>query len=324
MRWAETCGLCAGLLLIGHAFADAPTYGKAQTFEPGKKYNCVPTADHKGWDCSESGKAAQPRPAPAAAPAPAAPRPAETPPAQASAPVTPRPAAAAQETGALPSYLTNAAARGSAPPPVAEPQAASPTPPPASATAAKPAAAEEHPAASAESPPAPTQAKTVPPPAAQQPTRPPTPAAENTEASPAQEPERTKAAAAPKPLAPPAAETAPSPSAVSAQPSAHGPQPTAADFLALAGDQFVVELAHTRSASDLAAQRSALQLPRGKVYELHLRQNGIDSWLLVWGAFDSIEAARAARDELAGQGSITPGWPRRVAPLQAEARRTSE
>jgi septal ring-binding cell division protein DamX len=318
MRWAETCGLCAGLLLTGHAFADAPTYGKAQTFEPGQKYNCVPTADHKGWDCSESGKAAQPHPAPAAAPAPAAPRP-ETPPAQASAPAAPQPAAAAQKAGALPDYLTNAAARGDAPPPVAESQAASPTSAPASATAHS--AAADNPATSAQS--APTPAKTVPPPVAEQSTRPPTPprVAENPEASPALQSEPT--AVAPKPLAPTAAETAP-PSAVRAQPSPHGPQPAAADFLALPGDQFVVELAHTGSASDLAAQRSALQLPRGKVYELHLRQNGIDSWLLVWGTFDSIEAARAARDELAAQGSVTPGWPRRVAPLQAEARRASD
>ena len=319
MRWAETCGLCAGLLLGSHAFADTPAYGKAQTFEPGKKYNCVPTADRKGWDCSESGKAAQPRAAAAAA-APAAPPPAETPSAQASAP---QPAAASQKSGALPDYLTNAAAHGSTPPQEV-PQAEPPAPPPAPATVANPAAAEEHPTAPAPSAPASTETKTVPPPMAQQPARPPAPVSENAEAAPAREPGRTRAPA-PKPVAPPAAEHASPPSAVRAQPSAAGVQPAVSDFLALPGDQFVVELARAQSASDIAAQRSALQPPRGKVYELHLRQNGTESWLLVWGAFDSVEAARAARDELAAQGSVTPGWPRRIGPLQAEARRgTSE
>src|SRR6185369_15938151 len=41
-------------LMIGaNAQADEPKYGKVETFQPGKKYTCVPTADHKGWDCNE-------------------------------------------------------------------------------------------------------------------------------------------------------------------------------------------------------------------------------------------------------------------------------
>jgi hypothetical protein len=88
------------------------------------------------------------------------------------------------------------------------------------------------------------------------------------------------------------------------------------EFANLPGDQYVLELAH--------ADSDAIDLPavaHGKVYKLHLRQNGAERWLLLWGPFDSIESARAARDEIATQGA-TPGWPRRIAPLQAEARKS--
>src|SRR5437868_9832197 len=102
MRWVER-GALAALLLNGFAHADAPAYGKVETFQPGKKYNCVPTPDHKAWDCSESGKAAESRESgaksePAAPPAPAT----------AVAPV----GEPAPKSSSLPSYLTNAAASG--------------------------------------------------------------------------------------------------------------------------------------------------------------------------------------------------------------------
>lgn len=93
-------------------------------------------------------------------------------------------------------------------------------------------------------------------------------------------------------------------------------------FLDVSPDRFVIEIAHAASAEGLAATRAALHLSRGEVYELHLRQNGADNWLLVWGSFDSIDAARSARAELSAQAGVTPGWPRRVAPLQAEVRHT--
>ena len=90
------------------------------------------------------------------------------------------------------------------------------------------------------------------------------------------------------------------------------------EFANLPGEQYVLELAHADSADiEIPA------VPRGKVYKLHLRQNGAGRWLLLWGPFDSVESARAARDEIAAQGA-TPGWPRRVAPLQAEARNLRE
>ena len=100
--------------------------------------------------------------------------------------------------------------------------------------------------------------------------------------------------------------------------------PANGDFMELAGDRFVVELAHAPRQSDLAAARDATHVSSGEFYEVHLRQNGADAWLLLWGTFDTIEAARSARSELAQSTGMAVGWPRRVAPLQAEARRVSE
>ena len=94
--------------------------------------------------------------------------------------------------------------------------------------------------------------------------------------------------------------------------------------MSLAGDHFVVELAHAARRSDLTTTRDALHISHGQFYEVHFRQNGGDAWLLLWGSFDTIQAARSARTELAQSSSAPIGFPRRVAPLQAEARRVSE
>lgn len=91
--------------------------------------------------------------------------------------------------------------------------------------------------------------------------------------------------------------------------------------MSLPSDHFVIEMAHAASKSELDAVKTSTHVPNGDLYELHLRQNGADSWLLLWGSFDTIEAARAARNTISA--SATPGWPRRIAPLQAEARRVS-
>jgi hypothetical protein len=88
----------------------------------------------------------------------------------------------------------------------------------------------------------------------------------------------------------------------------------------LAGDHFVIELAHGAHHADLDVARQSIRVPRGDVYDVHLHQNGADQWLLLWGSFDTIESARAARTELGSSTSSPLGFPRRIAPLQAEAR----
>jgi hypothetical protein len=270
--------------LTASAHADPSDYGKVDTFQPGKKYNCVPTADHKGWDCNVAGKAEA---APARAETPATPAPApshEAPPAE-----SPPPAQATPQAGALPGYLNNPAARDAM-----QPMPAAPAPKPAPPPRVKgPQVPEQVPAASAANPP----------PAPPQPVAAPQPAA--TEPSPAAAPE-------------PAPTPKPAP-AVTAPPARVGD-----DFLALPATQYVIELAHADSAAGLDAARAAAPPAHGEVYELHLSQNGSESWLRLWGPFADLQAARAARDEIAAQGA-TPGWPRRIGPLQTEARRgTSE
>jgi hypothetical protein len=258
--------LAAILGLTAAARAEpASDYGKVDTFQPGKKYNCVPTADRKGWDCNATGKAeVPPAPAPVQAPV-AAPTPAPAP-AHEAVPAAPA-AQPAPHASALPGYLTNAGAHESMQPMPAAP-APKPTPPPRVKGPLVPAQTPSAPAAN-------------PPPAPAKP-----------------------AAAAPKPAA---ATTTPS------VPAGH-------DFLALPAAEYVIELAHADSAAGLGVANTAAHPAHGEVYELHLSQNGNESWLLLWGPFADLTAARTARDELAAQGA-TPGWPRRIGPLQAEIRR---
>lgn len=255
-------GVMLGLAASTHA-EPSSDYGKVDTFQPGKKYNCVPTADRKGWDCNATGKAEVP---PAPAPAPAqTPTPAPAPaPAHEAVPAAPA-AQSAAHASPLPGYLTNAGANAPM-----QPMPAVPAPKPA--------------------PPPRVKGPLVP---AQTPTAP--------VAIPPAQPV--------KPVAP-----APKPAAATATPSV----PAEHDFLALPAAEYVIELAHADSTAGLG---TAAHPAHGEVYELHLSQNGSESWLLLWGPFADLPSARAARDELAAQG-VTPGWPRRIGPLQTEARRS--
>ena len=287
MAWLER-GAFAAMLLAGLAHADAPEYGKVDTFQPGKKYNCVPTADRKAWDCNESGKTAAPQQAIPAEAAPAA------------APATPPAAAPAPKSTALPSYLTNAAA-------------------------SNPSRAESAPAE-----PAPTAQRleeTAPAPAARQVPATPQPAAESESkqvaTQPAAAPEQKPAA-----ISEPAVQTqpvsAPPPDASPPMPAAPAGDENAVrgnrEFLALPPASYVVEVAHGANRAELDALRANLHVHLGELYELHLTRDGSDWWLLVWGHFADIESARAARSDLPADA----GWPRRIAPLQAEARKSGD
>src|SRR5580765_8690611 len=108
--------LAAIALMFGaNAQADEPKYGKVETFQPGKKYTCVPTADHKGWDCNEiapgsasgkQGSNAPPAETTPVAPATTARAPEPMPSAPASTPAAPPPVAAPTQpkSSGLPSY----------------------------------------------------------------------------------------------------------------------------------------------------------------------------------------------------------------------------
>ena len=311
MQWADYCRAAAVVLCLAGsgsapaAPADPPAYGKVDTFEPGKKYNCVPTADHKNWDCTQAGKVTKddtPPPAPRrdvpAAVAAATPPPPD--------PATPPPQAATasdSHSGKLPSYLLAPGASDHAPQapagPVARPE---------------PAAVPEVHTSTNPQPAAPTAQHA-----------PPAPPTRALEAAPTPAPEAAKPVAS-EPVPAPAADSAVTKTEALSTPTPPPAQPKVADrggdFLDLSGDQYVIELAHGDSQTSIAAAHAALSLPHGHAYELHLRQNGSDTWLLVWGSFDDVGAARTARSELPTDAHA--GWPRRVAPLQAEVRRAQE
>jgi hypothetical protein len=302
MHWADVCrAAVVSLCLAGPVFAtaaDQPTYGKVDTFEPGKKYNCVPSADRKSWDCTQTGKvtkddtppprrdepapAAPPRPAPATPPAPAQTAPASAP-----------------RTGTLPSYLL---APGNAPQAAAAPVPPAAPPPPVVHTSTNPPVAPAAPKAVPATPAPIAEAPPKPAPESPKPVSPPPPAP----AAPVAKTEAPAPAPKPAPVAPARTQAA----------------DRGSDFLELSGEQYVIELARGDSQASIAAAHTALHLPHGQAYELHLRQNGSDTWLLVWGSFDDVDAARAARGEL--PADVHAGWPRRVAPLQAEVRRAQE
>lgn len=291
-RVSRTAAFLIALSCVASVMAQPAQYNTSDTFQPGKKYNCVPTADRKGWNCNEIGKADQaPRStseqsAPAAAASPTKPATLATAP---SMPVAPEPIRAApssapttnsDRSSRLPSYLTNESATA--------PAMTTSPPSTISATANR-----------ANAPPVPTEEKHV------TPIMPP----------PVEKPARVVATH-------PATPTPPKPTPP--RETSHAINSANDDFMSLAGDHFVIELAHASRRSDLAASRDAIHIPRGEFYEVHFRQNGGDAWLLVWGSFDTIDAARSARNALSTSTSAPVGFPRRVAPLQAEARRVSE
>lgn len=363
---------CAVLLALAAqaAFAqEASRYGKVETFEPGKKYNCVPTPDHKGWDCSESGKARIPPqagegiPEPPAPPAPSTPAPRDT------AVSTP----AAGTASDLPAYLANPAARMQ-PQPAAAPSKPAPRPRVAgpqiplheaggntsaassNATPATPvqSAAPTSPAAMA-SPPRDAAARAAAGATAARQENAATPgvaagqrasaatkfdgsasvnAGEGKSAHDAAPPAArgdAQAAASSPATAPDAPPPAQQPVAAAASRGAAAMQPASvaqvaqarpsgseSDFLQLAPQHYVIELARSASHAPGAGCPSG---ERG--YSLYSPREDADAWLLVCGPYDSLAAAREAREAMLAQGA-NPGWPRRIGPLQSEIRNAAQ
>lgn len=278
---------------------------------------------------------AQTAPAPAAEPAAVAPV-AEPPPAKTTTSTAPAkastPPASAENSRRLPNYLLapeaqSAPRAASAAPPAAPPPTAaaparaamqSPPPAPAATAAAQPAAAV--PAA-----PAPAPANTA--------ARATTTATSTSTATTAAPAETTAAAAEPRttstpPAATPAAATR-EPAAATPVAASPEPAPTrstalatvlgGSEFRRLGDGRFVLELASGSDRGRVEDTASGLTLARGDIYLLPLQRDGAPWFVAVWGDFDSVDAARAARDEAAAAGA-TPGFPRRVGPLKQELR----
>lgn len=334
---------CAGLLL-----APALPAAEEQIFEPGSKHVCVPAASGEGWDCrsAEDGAAApaaankesrepklrSSRDVPdeaqtaAAASEPAAVAPiAESPPnttAPAAAPAS-TPPAAAESSRRLPNYLLSPEAQSTPPPRAAasapaRASAAPDTPAKTTAAATPPPAAPAPPAAT----PAPPRPAAPEPVAATPP--PPTSVAASGNTPAAATSTGTTTTATPEPASPAAEPPAATAAAAAPEPPPARSAPLAtlrgsSEFRRLGDGRFVLELASGADRGHVEDTAAGLALGRGEIYLLPLQRDGAPWFVAVWGDFDSVDAARAARDEAAAAGA-TPGFPRRVGPLKQELR----
>ncbi len=369
MRSADAArrALAAAILIVGSVQAAETQYGKVETFQPGKKYTCLPTADHKGWDCREAApkdgtaaaQAVQPATASAAAapiPTPAAPAAAAGQPPTNGASVPPQPpsdntasispaATPAPRPSGLPPYLRAPAARApsaapSTPANQPDPQAPAVAPPESTISRVEPTPAGQPQAPVQATPPQPAAAiaADLPPtaeranaavavpspkaPAHDAPHVEPTTAAHESAKVESPAASRVDDQAAPgaadtKPLSMRSAATppvAPAPEATHSETTPPTPAPGATsrsgnnDFLALPASGYIVDLAHGSNKSDLYTLRASLHPAHGALYELNLLRDATDWWLLVWGTFDSVDAARAARGDLPSDTPLNAGW----------------
>lgn len=150
--------------------------------------------------------------------------------------------------------------------------------------------------------------------------------------------------AAPAPVVPEPEPVAPEPERVASEPApvAREPEPVVAEtiaaepasapvvattlasaprnstaFLAIAPGHYTLQLARAASQSGFATLLGTLGLRGEEAYSVPLSAGGAPSWLLLWGDFENLDAARAAAAQLAPR---TAAWPRRAAPIQDELR----
>ncbi len=317
--------------LIATSVASAAGAADEQVFEPGSKHICVPAASGEDCRSSDGAPAATDEPKPAREPRlrSSSEIPDEAAPAVAADPVPATPPAAPRASGSgsrnVPHYLLAPEARASTPGEPA-PAAAPARPRERPAESPPPAAAEPVTAAPAPTAPAPTPKPVeAAPPAAEAPapgaTRTSAPA-EPVAATPAAQ-EHTPAAATPEPPVPEPVAELPAPRAVN--PAADPPPPPipagttllgAAEFRRLGDSRYVIELAS--GSSRIAVEQEAAHQMTGEIYLLPLTRDGEPWFLAVRGDFDSVDAARAARNEALASGAARIGWPRRVGPLKQE------
>ena len=201
--WRAAAVLVVALFAVSASAAEPKPaksdYNKVDTFEPGRRYNCVPTPDRKGWDCSETGKSGNQDEKPAVSTEAAKPTPLE------SAPAPPMPAA--------PTTAAGTPAPAGAPAPAASPPAVAPASPPAATSMPAPATNAAAPDSRAKGSSLPSYLRVAPSSsAASAPASPPTPSAPAATSRPPHstfEPVPPAAATATPPAQPPVREAAP-------------------------------------------------------------------------------------------------------------------
>lgn len=82
----------------------------------------------------------------------------------------------------------------------------------------------------------------------------------------------------------------------------------------------MLELASGSDRSAVEYEAGRIAPTHGEIYLLPLSRDGAPWYVAVWGDFDTVEAARAARGEAIAVGAMRAGWPRRAGPLKQELR----
>lgn len=90
------------------------------------------------------------------------------------------------------------------------------------------------------------------------------------------------------------------------------------DFSKLSTDRYTVELAHADHRAELITLIDQLNLNSADIYCLRFAGMQGAYWLLAWGEYESIPAARTALASLSHKATLNAGWPRRIGPLQTE------
>lgn len=285
-------------LLLSMPLADAPD----------ERIVCVPRSDGSGWDCGKGAQAPSPRALPQAAQPAAS---AEPPPLYLIDPAQmPKIVRESLERG---DYATAEAASAHLPPAPRVVRSADEPEPPDVVVRADKAPAPSAPVAAAESAPTPDTAAAAPQvsmPPPQVPVSAPEPVAVATPAPVAAPPVEPAAAAVAPPVDAAALAQRP-PRSVSS--SARD----ASELLSLRPDAYTVQLAAARSFQGFVSFRQALGVAVEDTFVVRVRRNGEDWWLMLWRDFADLASARAAAASLPDSGRF---WPRRLAPLQAEAR----
>lgn len=92
------------------------------------------------------------------------------------------------------------------------------------------------------------------------------------------------------------------------------------ELLALPADAYTVQLAAARNIQGFAAFRIELGIAVEDTFVIKVDRGEESWWLMLWRDFPNVESARAAISQLPNKPKGI--WPRRLAPLQAEVRRT--
>jgi septal ring-binding cell division protein DamX len=93
------------------------------------------------------------------------------------------------------------------------------------------------------------------------------------------------------------------------------------DFLALDPSRFTVQLARASAPDGFDVLLARLEVSSAATYRVAMGQGAATTWVLLWGDYADIDTARQAARALPAD-LVRGAWPRKIGPLQDEARRS--